>query len=294
MKYLKSNRHYLLLASALLALVLVFASCQKEPEIVPIYPDSTDNSTDTIAPPDTVPATPSEVLSGIFSVSDNRQVRFSQGNLQYVRGIWRMAEQQYDFLGEFSDNAWDHFGWSTTSTNFGMLTSSIDNNYSGDYVDWGSAFGTNSPWRTLTADEWIYLRFYRPNAYSLCATGTIRMADGTTVNGCIFLPDHWALPEGCTFNPELGVLHTDYVSNIYSATDGSWAAMQSAGAVFLPSAGVRSGYGFSNVGVQGRYWTAPSEGYYQYYLYFTGRSIDCTNTFGPSKGNSVRLVIDHH
>lgn len=284
---MKSYRTYLFLASAMVA--FVFASCQKEPEITPIYPDTTDNTTDTI--PDT-PNIPEEALSGLFSVADNHQVRFAQGNLQYADGSWRIAEQQYDFLRAFDDNIWDHFGWSTANTNYGLLTSSSDNSYSGEYVEWGTVFGANSPWRTLTADEWTYLRFYRPDAYSLCATGSILIADGSIVRGCFFLPDNWVLPEGCTFNAGLGQIHTDYSRNTYSAIDGSWAAMQAAGAVFLPAAGTRHGYSFNSVDSHGRYWAAPSESHNLYYLYFTGRSIDCTNTYGPSYGNCVRLVID--
>ena len=40
-------------------------------------------------------------LPGLFSVSPDHQVRFSQGNLQYYpdENIWRFAEHQWDFVG---------------------------------------------------------------------------------------------------------------------------------------------------------------------------------------------------
>jgi hypothetical protein len=40
-------------------------------------------------------------LPGLFSVSEDRQVRFSQGNLQYYpdNNVWRFAEHQWDFVG---------------------------------------------------------------------------------------------------------------------------------------------------------------------------------------------------
>lgn len=284
---MKQYRICQFMISAVMALAL--AACQKDSEIAPINPDTHDS----VPTVDTLPANPTETLSGLFSVSEGHQVRFATGNLQYVDGAWRNAEHQYDYWGSFSDNAWDHFGWSTNSTDFGMRTSDIDNNYSGEYIDWGSVFGSDSPWRTLSAEEWIYLRFTRPNAYSLCATGTIRLADGSLVAGCFFLPDDWTQPEGCSFNAALGMLHDDFSANAYNVADGSWAAMQAAGAVFLPAAGYRHGYSYNFVGTQGRYWTAPSDGRLNYYLYFTGRSIDCTNTFGASYGNCVRLVIDN-
>ncbi len=43
----------------------------------------------------------SGTLPGLFSVSEDRQVRFSQGNLQYYpdNNVWRFAEHQWDFVG---------------------------------------------------------------------------------------------------------------------------------------------------------------------------------------------------
>lgn len=60
------------------------------------------------------------VLVGIFSVSETRRVRFSQGNLQYRASsrTWRFAENQYDLIGSGNNNisetydGWiDLFGW---------------------------------------------------------------------------------------------------------------------------------------------------------------------------------------
>ena len=44
---------------------------------------------------------PNGTLPGLFSVSPERQVRFSQGNLQYYPDddVWRFAERQWDFVG---------------------------------------------------------------------------------------------------------------------------------------------------------------------------------------------------
>ena len=52
------------------------------------------------------------------------------------------------------------FGWSTNTTNFGVSTSTDDEDYSGSFIDWGTnKIGSDAPntWRTLTYDEWIYL-----------------------------------------------------------------------------------------------------------------------------------------
>lgn len=79
-------------------------------------------------------------LSGLFSVAPDRQVRFSQGNLQYsaagkhqtadglAQGTWRFAENQYDIIGEENSSisahfdGWiDLFGWGTSGWNSGAF-----------------------------------------------------------------------------------------------------------------------------------------------------------------------------
>ena len=49
---------------------------------------------------------PGGASPGLFSVSEDRQVRFSQGNLQYHPSafVWRFAERQWDFVG---GDCWD-------------------------------------------------------------------------------------------------------------------------------------------------------------------------------------------
>ena len=51
---------------------------------------------------------PDGALPGLFSVSEDRQVRFSQGNLQYCPdyNVWRFAEDQWDFVG---GTGWDYY-----------------------------------------------------------------------------------------------------------------------------------------------------------------------------------------
>ena len=58
---------------------------------------------------------PNGTLPGLFSVSEDRKVRFSQGNLQYYPddNLWRFAERQWDFVGGscFDNNLGDmNFG----------------------------------------------------------------------------------------------------------------------------------------------------------------------------------------
>ena len=68
---------------------------------------------------------PEGSINGIFSISDNQQVWFSQGNLQYIGSatpaIWKFAENQWDYLGtstgqnsDATDVDRDLFGWATS------------------------------------------------------------------------------------------------------------------------------------------------------------------------------------
>lgn len=79
-------------------------------------------------------------LNGVFSVAPDKQVHFSQGNLQYsaagkhrtadgiAQGAWRFAENQYDIIGEENANissryeGWiDLFGWGTSGWDGGAV-----------------------------------------------------------------------------------------------------------------------------------------------------------------------------
>ena len=131
---------------------------------------------------------------GVFSVSATKQVTFSPGNLQYhpANNEWRFAESQLDYIGyenaniSSTYNGWiDLFGWGT-----GNAPTKSNEEYF-DYqtfVDWGTnQIGDDAPntWRTLTSDEWNYLRYNRSNANDLCGVAQVN-----GVNGLIFLPDN--------------------------------------------------------------------------------------------------------
>ena len=252
---------------------------------------------------------------GVFSVGEGKTVTFSKGNLQYTQSTntWSFAENQWDYIG--TDNVTggsvsfdpidgdskkgtaladkvDLFGWSTSATNFGVSTSTDENDYSGSFVDWGTnKIGNDAPntWRTLTYDECEYLFNNRSNASSLKG-----IAQVNGVNGLILLPDNWECPAGITFKPGFHIIQwsVDDYAAYKTFTAEQWSKLEAAGAVFLPAAGYRYG---SNVGfVQGHgiYWSA-TEGtsYGAYSLYF--RSIEAINGCNDRYvGLSVRLVKD--
>ena len=213
---------------------------------------------------------PTGCINGVFSVAADKQVYFSQGNLQYQAStdIWRFAENQWDWVGgnmEGFGNVYENgvkcsnvtpsstytgwidlFGWATSGynhnnaayqpwsyggeypySNYYAYGESANNLYDGNgTADWGYNAISNGgniedQWRTLTKDEWDYLKNTRAGASEKWGHAKVE-----AVNGFVFLPDNWTLPTGCSFAPAtLG-------ENEY--TESQWEQMQAHGAVFLP------------------------------------------------------------
>ena len=152
----------------------------------------------------------------------------------------------------------DLFGWSAkgggNQAPFGVSIADIDSYYAGEFLDWGNnVINGDAPntWRTLTYDEWEYLRYKRPNADNLIAIARIDFAEqplyngDAYVNGLILLPDNWeeVKPEGLDvkrggFQPKnsAGIAHENNFAYQVISTD-KWNKLASAGAVFLPAAG---------------------------------------------------------
>ena len=235
-----------------------------------------------------------------FSVSESKQVYFAKGNLQYhpANDEWRFAENQTDYIGDANRNCsstysgWlDLFGWSTGATNFGVSTSEYDDDYSGSFVDWGmNKIGNDAPntWRTLTYDEWYYLRYTRTNADDL-----VGIAQVNGVNGLISLPDNWVAPDGIAFKSGYHINNgVDYYAAHQTFTAEQWSKLESAGAVFLPAAGSRGGSYVVLVQDYGYYWSATE--YNSRRAYCLGFDSDGELIFnhGRFNGISVRLVKD--
>lgn len=257
-------------------------------------------------------AEPIGALTGKFSVSQDKQVMFSQGNLQHnpATNVWRFADRQYDIIGSANGklsptyNGWlDMFGWGTG--NYATLASNNSSHF-GFYTEWGSnpiANGGNEAnvWRALTRDEWGYLFNDRENAEILFGLGRVE-----NVKGMIILPDNWVLPNGVSFvaSTTQGLAHEGkyyftsgvdgYTHNVYTADE--WTIMEANGAVFLPAAGHRSSKSVGGVNGEGDYWSSTgdrddgSSSIYAHYLSFTTNSVTPMNKHDNYYGRAVRLV----
>ena len=250
---------------------------------------------------------PESFLGGLFSVSADKQVRFSKGNLRCtINGTdtaWVFAAHQYDMLGTANVNGGalantiDLFGWSgsTATAKWGISTSTSSSDYSGDFADWGQHIGDGSLWRTLTYDEWTYLCSGRANAASLMGVARINLdAEGTTyANGLILLPDSWTCPEGITFRSGFASEYSEQAYADYQTfTLAQWEKLEAAGAVFLPASGNRDGASIDLVQYGGYYWSATPDGSrYAYYLDFYSGGADWRSN-DRYYGQAVRLVQD--
>ena len=249
-----------------------------------------------------------------FSVSANKKVVFSSGNLQYnvTSGEWRFAEHQYDYIGG-SENGlggnvagnintnltgpWiDLFGWVgesstwTEAAQYGVSTSTTDNNVNGYGTganeslksDWGNCISEG--WYTLSTAEWQYLlnngsyaNETRANKYGI---GTIH-----NVLGLIILPDGYEAPSGISTAFVSGTINTTYL-------DADWSKMEAAGAVFLPAAGYRTGSSVDAAGSYGRYWSSSAYGAIGAYCvnFYSGFLSPANGSGIRYRGFSVRLV----
>lgn len=265
----------------------------------------------------TMTALPEGMLSSLFSVSETQQVYFSQGNLQYIGSAatpyWKFADHQYDYFGNngqisFDQNAdRDLFCWGTSGVQ-GTATwyqpwqveSWPASNYRSDVtggaslpqnLDWGVNIGDGTTWRTLTNTEWYYLLSHHTNGQAtVCGN-----------HGIVILPNDWTLPAGCSFNSGFD---EDWGRNTYNSNQ--WAAMEAAGAVFLPKSGryciyeMGGDWEYEYASYSGYYWSATSSSSYNGYAYTWGfDSEEIYTTYyliegGDSRSNgyAVRLVHD--
>ena len=234
-----------------------------------------------------------DLLAGEFSVSASKKVKFSKGNLSYASSKWSFFDNQYDYYNSYSADAWDHFGWSTSATDYGMNTSTSNDTYSGDFVDWGATMGDG--WRTLTNDEWTYLFDTRTSGSIVFGTENGRYAqatintDGTGVNGMILFPD------GVTIaSTEVTTAGTVNAASAYATkcTSAQWTALETKGCVFLPAAGQRDGSSVNDAGSNGRYWSGTAystSSAYRAYAFNPGNLYPADGSY-RYRGYSVRLV----
>ncbi len=245
--------------------------------------------------------------------------RFAECQCQYVGQANENASSTYD--------GWiDLFGWGTSGYHdpsdtyntrympyetgnsnvnstynyygYGPSTNMVSRNLIGSsaHYDWGvhnpisNGGNTAGMWRTLTSDEWKYLINTRATSSVVGSTANARYCKATVsgINGVILFPDSYVHPIGIPIPSHTNQSSADY-SDVFTSTQ--WASMETAGCVFLPTAGLRDGGTFS--GSYGRYWsTTYNNSSLAKFLNYDASTLDPQYSSNRNFGRSVRLVKD--
>lgn len=296
---------------------LLFCSCEKE---------ESNNQTTSQGEDD---PDPDPSVTGGFSVSENLQVFFSPGNLQWsakgggsmdtthivvgggtAPGIWRFSPNQWDVIGADNSNisssysGWiDLFGWGTSEylRKYPYMTSQSDSDYgngerniSGTKYDWG-VFNAIYNTKTNTTDSAGTWRTLTRDEWEYLintrtTTSGIRYAKAI-VNGVSGLV---LVPDNWS-NSTYALDSTNTADATFGSnviTTEQWAVLENADAVFLPIAGYRYGTTVDKVDFSGHYWSSTNGGIsLAYHMTFFNDNV-YTDHFGGQRqfGFNVRLV----
>ena len=256
-------------------------------------------STVTVAEPQ---SRPDGTLPGYFSISDNRVVYFSKGNL-YCSGaifdgegtvqdinnvIWGFETHQYDTTPSVEDNRnndhLSHFMWCNSAKN--AMALKYDSHWNGQssfFAEKDFSVGGVNAWSTPTKDEWSYLLNTRTMKYDV--PRYTNMANGITIEGANY--------SGLFIYPD------DYDGMVVgdASETWTWENINGAGIVFLPAAGYRHGGNgdtrVSNAGSFGYYWSASSSGdSLAFDLDFSSGNVSPGHDDSRNRAYSVRLVTE--
>ena len=269
-----------------------------------------------------------------FSISATKKVSFAPGNLQATYDAstetwtWDFAANQYDRIGNAPGNTTittevkestepyaklsesgtvDLFDWSTAYTYYGISTSNdgaYTNVTNAVFVDWGGlaidGYAADY-WRTLSWAELDYMLFSR-SASTIGNTENARFLKVSSVvgmKGLIIFPDNFVWDES-TMGTAPDCNNSGGAGN-GSFSSSQWAAMEAAGAVFLPSTGYRKRANYVDTSDSsysyGCYWTNDvhvSVGPGFLWITYDSRygSVGREYRYGDKSGIAVRLAHD--
>ena len=223
---------------------------------------------------------PAGALPGVFSVSTDKKVRFSRGNMYWDGDSFEFEANQYDYSTALSASHVSHLYWSKsasvayaasysesgTSTSDVFFTNATETTAKSDFT----VNGVTGKYRALSQTEWDYL--FKNHARKWITVCSIK--------GYALAPDD---------------VSVDAISDTYQ-TDAAWKTAQDAGVLFLPAAGFRNaeGEGYGNVGGRGYYWSssASNNSIRAFCAEFYSIGYEGMTNDERKYGESVRLVTD--
>ena len=237
--------------------------------------------------------------SNVFSVSPSTRVTFASGNLTYTSNGWALAQNSW----EYSDTAYGpiagshHFSWYD-------VFKDADSGNSNIWDAIKTKLGSNS-WRALSRDEWRYLLGYQGSTFRTVSWHRYAKIYGAEVGSgnkryLLIFPDlfretDWTAAMGQ--KPSATAFDGAGQESI-AYTESNFAAMQTAGIVILPAAGLHyngDSPTWHDEGLAGYYWTSTpqtkDDAYYVYFLqYDSVVSVSDSYFDKGARCYSVRLV----
>lgn len=228
----------------------------------------------------------------VVSLFDWGTSGWNNGNVYYQP--YNTADSSYRYYWWDDDYYICYCYGPTNGEYFYDLTGAYSNADWGVYNAISNGGNMGGQWRTLTQDEWHYMLYDRSTLSGiLYAYGSVN-----GVNGVILLPDNWSestysLNDTNTSNSD----DVSFSSNIISVSQ--WGILETAGAVFLPCAGLRENVWVDYVGSKGYYWSVSlADDFYEIGPTSMEFSIGAGGNYwidpvdNPCTGRSVRLVRD--
>ena len=262
-----------------------------------------------------------DVLSGLFSVSANKQVHFTKGNLYWNGAEFAFEDNQYDC--PFQDGA----SWNANHVfllfykNFDKVGESYEQWYAAGNQDWFFANTNVSPYETANEKfsvNGVSGKYRAPSASEMeylisTRTGSIDGAEKSATQmygtakvagklGFVILPDEFNVPDGCTF--EFGWTGFFPVASTYVAsmtvkneyTEKQWKDMEANGAVFLPVASFRNDgwnpYCTAEYSYFPYYWLSTPNGGYAYRMDFSSGLLHIEPLGVIGDAYPVRLICE--
>ena len=229
---------------------------------------------------------PDGALPDKFSVSADKQVHFSQGNLYWDGSAFQFEANQYSGAS-YATNHISHFYWSKYAS--AAYAPNYSDSGSGSDVFFTNATettpnqsftvnGVTGKYRALSTKEWQYLFNTRT-----MTNGKTRYSDHTNTNGIRIEGQNYM---GVFLYPD------DYNGDVVSSTM-TWEQINAAGIVFLPAAGFREDSSIKYASEFGYYWSSSASGSDNaYYVRFYFNHVEPDNIANRYGGFSVRLITE--
>lgn len=266
---------------------------------------------------------PEGALTGLFTINeDGKQVVFAKSNLAYVKATkeWMFRNNQYSTVERHEYPTGVNcayldtitlFDWGQTGYNHGANSYQpyqTGNKKPDLYVygdpsynlydctgkaDWGyiaikNGGNANKQWRTLRAEEWVYIFTDRQDAAEKFGRATVIDKKNNSHKGVVILPDNWVEPYADCFTGGISVTCEE---NTY--TYDQWLAMESAGAVFLPYSGYRYSVSTRGMNLYGMIWSSTrATNSNVYVLSIADSGYEFQRSYQRNAGLPTRLVCE--